>query len=74
MTNKFMIIALLVVSIGGICVIAWDNTIAINTWNVSMGGNYKCNESILHQECKMLDDENLTGMYKGLTFIGGPND
>ena len=69
MTNRFMIIALLIFSIGGISVIAWDNTIAVNTWNVTIDGNQKCNESILSQECEMLENKDLEGMYKGLTLI-----
>ena len=74
MTNKFIIIATLVVMIGGICVIAWENVVATNTWNTSMGGNYKCNESVLSPDCVMLENKELKGMYEGLTFIGNVND
>ena len=74
MTNRIMLIALLAVAIIATCAMAWDGVVAANTWNVSMGGNYSCNESILYQECKMLEDEDLEGMYKGLTFIGNSHD
>ena len=69
-----MLIALLAVAIVAACVMAWDGVVAANTWNVSMGGNYSCNESILSQECVMLEDDKLQGMYKDLEFIGNAND
>ena len=74
MTKKVMLIALLALAIVATCAMAWDTTIAANTWNTSMGGNYSCNESILSQECKMLKDEDLEGMYEGLTLIRIGND
>ncbi len=69
MFMRTILILLAIVGIGSFSVVAFDVTVLKNDWHITRAGNVECNKSFFASECRMLDDKELWGQYKGLMAV-----
>ncbi len=68
MFMRTILILLAIVGIGSFSVVAFDVTVMASSWYTTRG-NVTCNKSVFKAECRMLDDKELWGQYKGLMAV-----
>ncbi len=69
MLARIILVAFAIVGIGAFSIVAFDVTVLKNDWHITRAGNVECNKSFFASKCRMLDDEKLWGMYKGLMRV-----
>ncbi len=66
MFARTILMAFAIIGVGTLGAVTYDVTVMANSYYATRAGNVECNKSVFKAECRMLDDKELWGMYKGL--------